>query len=227
MIDSCAFLCNDAGLVVQKWVGVNAAGDRTTVEDLLHHGVSPADGAVLGNGGVREAAEASAVSALFVEAAAGASCVEGRARGVHMRAEAFLGVAGACKVRLGGLVADAGASLRGDVVNPLVRAINGTSVAGANSTAIQQVLHRQVDVYAHSFASNLDTVAQCGDCTVSPAGTAVLRDVLVPGHSAVALAILVAPGELRRHLPGLEKLVGAGLGGVSTPGDSHGLGVRT
>jgi len=160
----------------------------------------------------------------MIEAATSSSHVDGRALCVHLGAEAFLGVAGAGKVGLGSLIADAGATL-GDVMEPLVRAVHRASIAGANSTAIEQVLHCQVDVHTLSFASDFDSVAEGGDGTVRPAGTAVLRDVLVPGHRAVALAVLVAPAELLGHLLCLQEFVGAGFRGVSTPSHSQGLGV--
>ena len=47
-------------------------------------------------------------------------------------------------------------------------------MAGTDFTAVQHVLHRQVDVDAGGITCNLDTVAKSGDTSVCPAGAAVL-----------------------------------------------------
>ena len=195
MVHALALSLDDARLVVQQGVGVHTARDRTTVEDLLHHGIGTRNGAVVRNGGVGELAQARAGSTLLREAAAGAGHIQRLAGSVHVLAEALVGVRGAGHIGVRGLVADAGALL-GDVEEPLVGPIDAAALAGAHTAAIQQVLHRQVDVHPLSPARDLDTIPQGRDGAVGPAGAAVLRDVLVAGHGAVALAVLVAPCEV-------------------------------
>mmetsp|Transcript_11730 Transcript_11730/g.26759 ORF Transcript_11730/g.26759 Transcript_11730/m.26759 type:complete len:287 (-) Transcript_11730:227-1087(-) len=199
VIDALAHGLDDALLVVEERLGVDAARDGPALVDLLHHGISPADGAVVGDRGVGVVGEASAGATLLGEAAAGACDVHRLAGGVHIGAEALLRVVGAGKVGLGGLVADARAFLR-DRVQPLVRAVDGSPVAGADTAAVQEVLDSEVNVDALALAGNLDAIAQGREGPMRPARATVLGDVLVPRHRAVAHAVLVAPVKVCRHV---------------------------
>mmetsp|Transcript_66642 Transcript_66642/g.146071 ORF Transcript_66642/g.146071 Transcript_66642/m.146071 type:complete len:273 (+) Transcript_66642:200-1018(+) len=197
---------DDTGLVVQQRVGIDAAADGSAVEDLLHHGVSTRDGAIVRDGGVGEVAQAGAWTTLLGEAAAGASHVGSLAGGVHMRAEALRRIGRAGYIGICSLITDSRALL-GDSLQPLVGAIHSAALAAANPSAVQQVLHRQVDVHALRLARDLNAIAKRRDGAMGPAAAAVLGDVLVARHSAVALAILVAPGEIRWHRHGLQEFV--------------------
>ena len=138
---------------------------------ILRHGVGATDGAVLGDGGVGVLGEADAL-ATRREGRARARDVLGGARPVAGAAEALLGLLGAGHVGLLRLVGDACARL-GELVNPLVRAIDAPAVARANVATVEHVLHRQIDVDALALARNLDAVAQGRDGAVRPARTAV------------------------------------------------------
>ncbi len=59
-------------------------------------------------------------------------------------------------------------------MDPLVRANNTAAVARADTTTVQNVLHRQVDVDALRLACDLDAVTQSRDRSVRPARSAVL-----------------------------------------------------
>eukprot|EP00405_Crypthecodinium_cohnii_P012602 CAMPEP_0206444210 /NCGR_PEP_ID=MMETSP0324_2-20121206/14789_1 /ASSEMBLY_ACC=CAM_ASM_000836 /TAXON_ID=2866 /ORGANISM="Crypthecodinium cohnii, Strain Seligo" /LENGTH=106 /DNA_ID=CAMNT_0053912215 /DNA_START=277 /DNA_END=593 /DNA_ORIENTATION=+ len=56
-----------------------------------------------------------------------------------------------------------------------------------------------------------------------PAGTAILRNVLIAGLAAEVLAVLVAPSEALGEALGREKVVG--VGEVAPPSDAQGLGL--
>ena len=94
------------------------------------------------------------------------------------------------------LIRDTSAGLFGDLSNPLVGTINGTTVAGSGSAAIEQMLDGGSDVDTLGASGDLYTISQGGHGTVGPAGTAVLRNVLVSGDSAVVHTVLVAPGKV-------------------------------
>mmetsp|Transcript_80414 Transcript_80414/g.127006 ORF Transcript_80414/g.127006 Transcript_80414/m.127006 type:complete len:381 (-) Transcript_80414:46-1188(-) len=224
VVHALALGLDDARLVVQQGIGINAAADGSAVEDLLHHGVGTRNGAVVCDGGVGVVAQAGAWATLLGEAAAGASHVFRLAGGVHMRAEALRGIGRAGDIGILGLIADS-CALLGEFLQPLVRAIHSAALAAANTSAVQQVLHRQVDVHAVALARDLDAIAQCRDGAVGPAAAAVLRNVLVARHRAVVPAALVAPGEIRWHLHGLQELVGALLGRIAAPGHTQLLGL--
>mmetsp|Transcript_120798 Transcript_120798/g.385664 ORF Transcript_120798/g.385664 Transcript_120798/m.385664 type:complete len:416 (+) Transcript_120798:265-1512(+) len=222
VVDAHALRLDDAGLVVEQRVRVDAAGDGAAAVDLLHHGLRPTDGAVVRDGDVRVDSQAGAGAALLGEAAAGAGDVLSLASAVDVRAEALLRIRGASEVGLRGLVGDA-CALFGDLLKPLVRAVDAASVAAAHTSAVQQMLHGGVDVHALRIASNLHAVCQGGDGAVDPARAAVLGDVLVPGLRAVALAVLVTPTEAVGHGLGSQEQV-VGVRSVAAPDDAHGLG---
>mmetsp|Transcript_65725 Transcript_65725/g.135952 ORF Transcript_65725/g.135952 Transcript_65725/m.135952 type:complete len:227 (-) Transcript_65725:40-720(-) len=133
-----------------------------------------------------------------------------------MLAEALVGVRAASDVRVRGLVADSSALL-GDLHEPLVRAVDTASLAGSHTAAIQQVLNCDVDVNSLRVASDFDAVAKSRDRSMSPAGATVLRNMLISRHSAVALAIFVAPAEIRGVLGSVKQLVGALMCCIATP----------
>jgi len=139
-----------------------------------------------------------------------------------MRAETIADIGRAGLVGVGSLVADASASA-GNLVDPLVRTIHAATIARANTTAVQNVLDRQVDVNALSLAGNLDTITKSRHSAVSPAAAAVLGNVLVTRHGAEVGAVQVAPGEcLRKTAIGHGQTLVA-VGEVATPIDASSL----
>ena len=168
MIDTLALRLDDARLVVEQRVSVHPTRNRTAMEDLLHHGISTRDGAVVRNGRVGEFTKAGARTTLLGEASAGPGHVQCLAGRVDILAEALIGVGSAGNVRIGGLVADSGALL-GDLHEPLIWAVDAAALACAHATAVQQVLNREVDVNSLRFACDLDAVAKSGDGAMGPA----------------------------------------------------------
>merc|ERR1719408_13267 len=129
--------------------------------------------------------EALAGAALAAEAAAGAGDVRRCAGPVGRFAEALAGLFRARHVRLLGLVGDPAPGLLGDLHDPLVGAIHGAPVTASRGATIEHVLHGGVDVDALPLPCNLDPVRKGRHSPVRPAGTAVLRNVLVPRDRAV------------------------------------------
>ena len=168
MIDTLALRLDDARLVVKQGVGVHPTRNRTTMEDLLHHGISTRDGAVVRNCRIGEFTKACARSTLLGEASTRPGHVQSLARRVDVLAEPFIGVRGAGNVRICCLIADSGALL-GNLHEPLVRAVDAAALARAHATAVQQVLNRKVDVDSLCVACDLDAVTKSGDGTVGPA----------------------------------------------------------
>ena len=109
-------------------------------------------------------------------------------------------------------------------MEPLVWAVDTSPVARSDTSTVEHVLNGQVDIDALALACDLDAIAESGDRSVSPAGAAVLWNVLVQGFGAVVDAFVVAPGEVGR-----EHVVGDGLmgqrrgGGVSTVHEASSL----
>jgi len=66
-------------------------------------------------------------------------------------------------------------------------------VATAHVSAIQDVLHRQVNLNAFALLSNFDAVTEGRHTAMCPARATILRNVLVQGLGAIALAVDVAP----------------------------------
>lgn len=221
MVDHASLLGGDASGVLEDLGGVDTAADGSAGVYLLLHGVLSRDGSVLGDGGVGELLDGEAL-ALGVESAAGAGLVHGSAAEVGVGAEALVRLGGACEVGVAGLVGDTG-SLLGLGLDPLVGSSDGSAVAAADVTAVQDVLHGEVDVDALGLAGDLDAVTESGDSAVSPAGAAVLGDVLVARASAVVDAVLVAPGESLGEVGRVKSLVGCGADDVVVGDDAGGL----
>jgi len=99
-------------------------------------------------------------------------------------------------------------------VEPLVRAVDRAAVARADVAAVEDVLHREVDIDPASLAGDLDTVAERRDRAVGPARTAVLGDVLVQALGAVVDAIVVTPGEVSREVLGGNVVLGQRADGI-------------
>mmetsp|Transcript_166528 Transcript_166528/g.404666 ORF Transcript_166528/g.404666 Transcript_166528/m.404666 type:complete len:276 (-) Transcript_166528:351-1178(-) len=199
-------LLDNARLVIEKGVGVNAAADGSPLVDLLHHRLSAGNGSEVRDGGVRKAGEARARASLVIKAATSACNVDGLARPIGRLAEALGGFRRARHVRLGSFIADASASL-GDPLEPLVGPINAPTVATADISTIQHVLHGEVDVGALGPTCDLDAITKGRDCTMRPAGSAVLGNVLIAAHGTVIHAVLVAPREVVGVLFSAQKLV--------------------
>eukprot|EP00962_Isochrysis_galbana_P016929 scaffold4851_cov126-Isochrysis_galbana.AAC.5 len=144
---------------------VHAMGPRAKI--FLHCG-GTGDVAVVRNGCVRVVRGA---DARLAKGAAGAGHVQRGAGPVARGAVALLGLFGASHVRVRGGVRDA---IRLGI-DPLVRPVEGAAVARAGVAAVEQVLHRQLDVDTLSLARNLDAVGQGRERAVRPAGAAVLR----------------------------------------------------
>mmetsp|Transcript_79550 Transcript_79550/g.223134 ORF Transcript_79550/g.223134 Transcript_79550/m.223134 type:complete len:201 (+) Transcript_79550:834-1436(+) len=96
-------------------------------------------------------------------------------------------------------------------------------MARAHAAAIEEVLHRRVDVDALSAPRDLHAVRQGGDGAVRPAAAAVLWDVLIARHAAVVHAVLVAPVEAVGELgpTQAQPVVRALRGRVPPPDDAE------
>ena len=141
--------------------------------------------------------ESSAVASIFRKRAARVSFgaqVVCTTRRISVGAKSFSRFAGAREVWVGRLVRDSSARAAYGF-EPLVGTEHTSAVARADVAAVQDVLHRQVDVDALGFARDLDAVAECGDRSVGPAASAVLRHMLIPVLGGVADAIDVSPVE--------------------------------
>lgn len=221
MVDARALRRDDPRLIVQEWARINATSNGAAYIDLLHHRVLARDGTVLEDGGIRVPLQACAWPTLLREAPARARNVNRLASGVDVLAKTLLGIRAARQVGLGCLVTDTGTFL-GNTVEPLVGPINGTPVAGADTSTIHQVLDRWGDVHTLSTTSDLDPVSERRHRAVGPAGTAVLGDVLIPGDRAIIHTSCVAPRERCREVLGLPKQI-MGVRGVPTPHNTQGL----
>jgi len=183
----------DTTRVVQDFSSVDTAGNGTTSIDFGHHGLFTGDGAVLSNSGVGEGRETDALTTVFSEGRAGTAGVHSIARPVSVTAEAFRGVRRAGGVGHAGFV--------GDEAVVLDEFEGGTSITtiartGLVSTTVEDVLNREVDVDTTGLAGDLDTISEGRHSTMGPAGTTVLRDVLVARFSGIRDTIDVAPVEV-------------------------------
>ena len=169
VVNFCVGVLGDATFVVKNGLGRDAAGDGAASVDLLGHVISARDGAVLGHRGVGEGGDADALAAGRAEGRAGTGDVLVSATPVGVRAETLSALRRAGKVGVGGLVRDASSGALGLGVDPLVRADDGTTVAAADTAAVEDVLDRQVDVDAGGVAGNLDAVSESGNTAVGPA----------------------------------------------------------
>merc|ERR1740130_967624 len=203
--------------VLEDRRGIDTARDRATVVDLLGHGGGAGDRSVLGDGSVGVRGEACAEAVVGDEGGAGAGDVLGRARPVHVGADASGRLARARQVRVRGLVGDATPRGLGEGMQPLVWPVDRAAVARSDAAAVENVLHREVDVDALRVARDLDPISQRRDGAVVPAGAAVLRDVLVAAHREIVHTVLVAPRERLGQLDVGEHLVGGVDGRVAAP----------
>jgi len=197
------FTSDNAGLVLDEGLRIDTTGDGATGKDFLLHalgtGREAKEGTVLVHSGVGVLLDLGAEAAVLGESVASARDVETSALGVDMAAETLVAIGGACEVRVGGLVGNAASGSGRESVEPLVDTRNGATVAGADTSAVQDVLHREVDIGALGTTSDLDAISQGRDGAMSPAGATVLRKMLVAGHGAVVDTVLVAPGEFLRN----------------------------
>jgi len=72
-------------------------------------------------------------------------------------------------------------------------------MASASTVAIQDVLHRQFNIWRISTAGNLDAILQSRNGTMCPTCTAILWNVLVKHGSAIVYTIFVTPCEGTCH----------------------------
>ena len=84
------------------------------------------------------------------------------------------------------------------------RVITTVARSGNLRSTVQNVLDREVNVVALSLAGNLDPIGETAECTVSPARTAVLRNVLIEGVRQVGYTIHVSPGKRIGESGGIE-----------------------
>mmetsp|Transcript_73967 Transcript_73967/g.176336 ORF Transcript_73967/g.176336 Transcript_73967/m.176336 type:complete len:221 (+) Transcript_73967:858-1520(+) len=146
---------NHPGGVLQQRIGVNAAGDWPSVVDLFHHGILAHDRSIVRNGGVGIFAQSNAG---LPEGAASTGDVLGFAARVRILADAIAAFTGACQVWLGGKVGDAAASALAQLVDPLVGAVHGATVARPDIPTVQHVLHGKLDIRALCPTGNLDAI---------------------------------------------------------------------
>lgn len=69
--------------------------------------------------------------------------------------------------------------------------------ASYGRATIEDKLDGQVDFIRSSIASNLDAISKTAQCTVCPARSAILRNVLIERMCQVGNAIDVAPCKVR------------------------------
>ena len=67
------------------------------------------------------------------------------------------------------------------------------AATGNALSAIQEILHAQVDIIAHATAGNFDAVREGGEGGMSPTRPAILGDVLVELVSQAAFTVDVVP----------------------------------
>lgn len=79
--------------------------------------------------------------------------------------------------------------------------------AGRLSAAVQNILNGKVDILAFGASLNLDTVGQRGHSGMSPAGAAIVGQMLVEGLGKVGDSVYVAPVPLSGKVAGIEILV--------------------
>jgi len=134
------------------------------------------DLAIFGDGGIGVIVEGPAVPSVGEEGTAGAAGVHGGACGVDVFAEAFVGIVRAGQIGLAGVKWD-----RSTILNKLINTSMRSSIARSRHMpgAVQNVLNAQIDVVAGAIAGDFDTVREGGKGGVCPAGSTVLRDVLV------------------------------------------------
>lgn len=70
------------------------------------------------------------------------------------------------------------------------------TTAGRVGAAIEDELDREIDFVGCGIAGNLDAVGQGGESSVSPTGTAILRNVLIQTLGEKGFAIHVGPREI-------------------------------
>mmetsp|Transcript_1083 Transcript_1083/g.2635 ORF Transcript_1083/g.2635 Transcript_1083/m.2635 type:complete len:325 (-) Transcript_1083:72-1046(-) len=174
---------NTAG-VVEERDRVDAAADRATGHDLVHHLLLTRHGAVLGDGGVRVLLDGGARHAEGRAGHADAARVRGRV-------ELVLAVHGL--VRHAGVEGDAEA-LIGPLLHQRVRASRVAALARARGerALVEDDLDGQVDLrslLASGAARDLDAIGERRHGAVSPARAAVGRDVLVEHLGDKALAL--------------------------------------
>lgn len=131
----------DASRVLLDGRCIDGARDGAPVEELLHHRLVAADAPVIRDRRVRVTREP---DALFAKGAAGTRNVLWGASPVVSGAEPLLALLGAREVGVGAEVRDTRTRLA-QLVQPLVRAVERTAVAGASVAAIEQVLDRELD----------------------------------------------------------------------------------
>mmetsp|Transcript_66077 Transcript_66077/g.196635 ORF Transcript_66077/g.196635 Transcript_66077/m.196635 type:complete len:432 (+) Transcript_66077:518-1813(+) len=156
----------DTGLVVPNGARIDAAADGTTVEDLLHHALLTGDGPKVRDRGVGVGGEAHAG---LSKGAASPGHILRSALPLAVAAETVPALARTGHVGIRGGVGDPTACALGDPVEPLVGAIDGATVAGADVAAVEDVLHRELHVRALGLARDLDAVAEGRHSAMGPA----------------------------------------------------------
>lgn len=199
MVNRSTTLSSNTSLVLKDRGRVDTTADRSTSIDLFLHACGAGDKAIestiLVNGGVGELAKFLTEAAVVGEGRASSGNATNLTGGVDVFAEAFGGLAAAGEVRIGSLVRDSSASF-GDRMEPLIDTRDRATVARTDVSAVENMLNTQVDVSSFGFTGNFDTVSKGRDGSMSPAGTTILRNVLVAIHGAVVDTVLVTPREL-------------------------------
>jgi hypothetical protein len=116
--------------------------------------------------------------------------IQGRTRSVNLITESLGRVMTAGHVGITGIVRSVSSGLE-----ELISAGVISSVATSSNfrSAIQNKLDRKVDVITLCFASNLDAISKRTETSVSPAGSTILRNVLVQTVSQIRHAVNVPP----------------------------------
>ena len=107
-----------------------------------------------------------------------------------MGTESLLAFGTASQVGLTRVEGDVSIPLNQFVHTGMIPTMTGT---GRFGSAVQDPLNAEVNIVALSLTSDLDTISQGRDCAVSPAGSTVVRDVLVEMLGEVGFAIDVVP----------------------------------
>jgi hypothetical protein len=188
-------------LVVKDRFSVDTTGKGTTGINFLHHGGFTRNTTELSNRSVREGVQTDALATVFRESGASSASVHGSASPVSVAAETFRGIRRASRIAHAGIIRNITV-----VVNELVSSSGITTIARTSSvgTTVQDILDRKVDINTSSFTSDLNTISEGRHSTVSPARTAVLRNVLVEGFGSIANSSNVAPIEAGRESSGVD-----------------------
>lgn len=185
-----------ASLVRHNWLGIDGGRHRSTDKDLRHNVghdiVIQINQAVFCHGRIGEVINFTAFPSHTRKGITSATRVQRRARRIHQGTKAIRRFLAASHVRHTRIVRNV--SL---ILNEFVRrrVVSTVTASGLIAAAVENVLNGQVNVIALTQAGNFDAIRETAECSVCPAGAAVLRHVLIERMRQVGYAVHVAPVE--------------------------------